>query len=95
MLGSPARTSFSCTSNGMTPVPSFLAISLVGPIVGIGCHLLPLPEVFPGTLTTLLAAIALVLDSMIEAEQTPTMGTSDLLVHGFPPAEATNLTKTC
>ena len=71
---------------GVLFLPVFLAVSLVGLIVRVVCQFLSLPEVLSGPLTNLTATVALVFYSGIGMKKTMAMGTSDLVVHGFPPA---------
>ena len=68
----------------MASAPAFLALSLVGLVVGIVVELVSLPGALPRTLAFFLAAIALVLDAMVGNKRAVTMGTTDL-VHGFSP----------
>jgi hypothetical protein len=71
----------------MMSVPLFLAVALVGLIVGIGCELFSLPFALAGPLAVVLAAIALIFDSGIRVKKALTMGrcTVNSWVHGFPP----------
>jgi len=69
---------------GIASAPAFLALFLVGLVVGIGVELVSLPGALPRTLAFFLAAIALVLDAMVRNKQAAAMGTTDL-VHGFSP----------
>jgi hypothetical protein len=71
---------------GIATAPCFLALPLVGLVVGISGKFLPLPGTFPGTLALFLAAITLVLAAMVGNKQAATMGTTDL-VHDFSPRE--------
>jgi hypothetical protein len=67
---------------GMSLVPAFLAVPLIGPVVGIGSHLAPLPQALSGALTDCPAAIALILHTRIWRKHTPAMGAANLAVHG-------------
>jgi hypothetical protein len=68
-------------------VPMFLAISLVGSIVGIAQELFFLPLSFAGSLAILITTVALVLDAWIGFEKTSTMDALVGQVHGFPPPQ--------
>lgn len=63
-------------------MPALLAVPLIGPVVGIGGHLAPLPQALSGPLTDCRAAIALILHTRIGIKHTPAMGAADLAVHG-------------
>ena len=69
---------------GIASAPAFLALFLVGLVVGIGVELVSLPGALPRTLAFFLAAIALVLDAMVGNKKAAAMGTTDL-VHDFSP----------
>jgi hypothetical protein len=78
---------------GMLVLPASLAISLVGPVIGISGHFVALPAGFSGPLAGLVGTEPLALDPGIRQKTTAAMGTSDGAVHGFLLSEATNLAK--
>jgi hypothetical protein len=68
---------------GMLVVPALLAVALVGPVIGIGGHLVALPLRFSGPLAGLVGTETLSLGSGIRHKATPAMDTAHLAVHGF------------
>jgi hypothetical protein len=67
----------------MLVLPVVLAVSLVGPVIGISSHFGALPLGFSGSLAGLVGAETLCLDPRIRQHETPTMGTVNGAVHGF------------
>jgi hypothetical protein len=68
---------------GMLVLPAVLAVSLVGPVIGIRGPFGPLLLGFSGPLAGLVGAETLRLDPGIRQHETPAMGTSNGAVHGF------------
>ena len=73
---------------GMLVLPAVLAVSLVGPIIGISGHFGALPLGFSGPLAGLVGAETLHLDPGIRQYETPAVGTANGAVHGFLLREA-------
>ena len=78
---------------GMLVLPLLLAVSLVGPVIGIGGQFVTLPLRFSGSLAGLVGAETLRLDPGIRQKTTPAMSTSHGAIHGFLLREAINLPK--
>ena len=78
---------------GMLVLPAVLAVSLVGPVIGIGGQFVSLPLSFSGPLAGLVGAEALGLNTGIRQKMTAAMSTSTSAVHGFLLSEAINLAK--
>jgi hypothetical protein len=78
---------------GMLVLPLLLAVSLVGPVIGIGGQFVTLPPGFSGSLAGLVGAETLRLDPGMRQNETPAMGTSNGAVHGFLLSEAGHLNK--
>ena len=76
---------------GMLVLPAMLAVSLVGPVIGISGHFGALPLGFSGPLAGLVGTETLCLNSGIRQKTTAAMGTADGAVHGFLLREADNL----
>jgi len=72
---------------GIPAPPGFLTIPLVGLVIRITGHLLPLPKPPPESPAFLSATIPLVLHTGIGKKKPPAVGigTSDHIVHGPPP----------
>jgi hypothetical protein len=75
---------------GMLMLPALLAVSLVGPVIGIGGQFVSLPLRFSGPLAGLVGAEALGLNTGIRQKMTAAMSTSTSAVHGFLLSEAIN-----
>jgi hypothetical protein len=67
---------------GMLVLPAVLAVSLVGPVIGISSHCGALPLGFSGPLAGLVGADTLRLDPGIRQHETPAMGPANGAVHG-------------
>ena len=78
---------------GMLMLPALLAVSLVGPVIGIGGQFVSVPLSFSGPLAGLVGAEALGLNTGIRQKMTAAMSTSTSAVHGFLLSEAINLAK--
>jgi len=78
---------------GMLVLPAVLAVSLVGPVIGISGHFFALPLRFSGPLAGLVRTETLGLGTGIRHKETPAMGTAHLAVHGFLLCEAVSLKK--
>jgi hypothetical protein len=77
----------------MTLAPVSKAVSLVGLIIRVPCHLLALPKVLPGPLADRSTAETLVFNMRIGEKQTPAMGTSDRAAHGSTSMKTMNLSE--
>ena len=78
---------------GVLALPGVLGVSLIGLIIGIGCHLVSLPLGFSGLLAELVGAEALGFDARIGDKAAAAVGTSTLAVHGFLLCEAVDREK--
>jgi len=69
--------------------PALLGISLVIPVVRIALYLLALPTASPDALALLSVTVSVSFYPRIRNKKTSafSIGTSDLLAHGFPPGE--------
>ena len=76
---------------GVLMLPALLAVSLVGPVIGIGGHFVALPAGFSSPLAALIGTEPLALDPGIRQKTTAAMGTLDGTVHGFLLREAGHL----
>jgi len=72
---------------GVSFLPPLLAIPLVGLVVRIACYLLSLPKPLSDSLAILPVTVSLVLYTRIREKksQAAGIGTSNHVVHGFPP----------
>jgi hypothetical protein len=77
---------------GMLVLPAVLAVSLVGPVIGICGQFCALPPRFSGSLADLVRTELLGLGTGIRHKATPTMDTAYRAVHGFLLREAVSLT---
>jgi hypothetical protein len=78
---------------GMLVLPVMLAVSLVGPVIGISGHFFALPLRFSGPLADLVRTETLGLGTGIRHTETPAMDTANGAVHGFLLREAVPLKK--
>ena len=77
---------------GMLVLPALLAVSLIGPVIGIGGHFCALPLRFSGPLAGLVRAEPLGLGTGIRHKETPAMDTAYRAVHSFLLRAAVSLT---
>ena len=75
VLGAPVR--------GMLVLPAMVAVSWVGPVIGIWGHFWALPPRFSGPLAGLVGTETLRLDPGMRQHETSAMGTAHGAVHGF------------
>ena len=78
---------------GMLLLPAVLAVSLVGPVIGISGQFVSLPLGFSGPLAGLVGAEALGLNTGIRQKMTAAMGTLTSAVHDFLLSEAITVAK--
>jgi len=76
---------------GMLVLPAMLAVSLVGPVIGISGHFGALPLGFSGPLAGLVRTKPLGLGTGIRHKETPAVDTAYRAVHGFLLREAVSL----